>query len=193
MSMFNMLAVCIGLGTSVLLCVVIARSDKRQSPSFASFFIWGGILNAIIAAALYAQGGNYELVGLYTITSFATAIVILYKCGFSWDMSHTKVLVYALGSMVLWYFSGPWWATVASTAAVMFAGIPQLEKINQDPDGQKWWSWACFACANLCSIGAGKEWSVPERLYPTFAFLFSILLVWRIIKKSSHCWLRSMV
>lgn len=190
--MFNILAVSVGLVTSFLLCIAIARGDKGQSPSFASFFIWG-ILNAIIALASYVQVGNYALAGLYTVTSFLTATVIFVKSGSSWNQSDTWVLLCAVGSMVIWYFTGPWWATVASTTAVMLAGIPQLQEINRNPDRQKWWPWASFAIANLCSICAGREWSVPERLYPTCVFLFSALLVREIIRKASHCWLRSMV
>lgn len=190
--MFNVLAVSIGLATSFLLCIAIVRGEKGQSPSFASFFIWG-ILNAIIAFASYVQGGNYVLVTVYTATSFLTAVVILLKSGLSWSTSNTLVFLGAITSMIIWYFSGPWWATVASTTAVMLAGIPQLQEINRNPDNQKWWPWASFGVANLCSIWAGKDWSVPERLYPTCAFLFSVLLVRNIIRKSSHCWLRSMV
>ena len=190
--MFNVLAVSIGIATSFLLCIAIVRGEKGQSPSFASFFIWG-IINGIIASASYVQGGNYVLVSVYTVTSFLTAGVVLLKSGCSWSTSNTKVLLCAVGSMVIWYFSGPWWAMVASTTALMLAGIPQLEKIDQDPDSQKWWPWASFALANFCSIWAKEEWSVPQRLYPTCTFLFSVLLVRNIIRKSSHCWLRSMM
>ncbi len=169
------------LSTTLLLVVMLLKGDTRQN--FATWLMWG-ILDAIVALSIYSRGGNYLLVTLYTVTSLLISACIYYRFGFSWTIYETKVAWLACVCMLVWYLTGSWYAIIASTFAVIIAGDPQVRDIWTDTDNQKAWSWIGFGIANFFGILMGKEWSVAERFYPTCCFLFSVVLVWKILISS---------
>lgn len=187
--MLNIVSLVFGFGTSLLLCLVILKAEGEKK-SFASFLMWG-VLNAIIAFSLYVQAGNWMPVVLYAVTSFLTSICICIKFGMAWRSEDTWIACIALTCMVTRFYVDARYVTIMTTAAVMLVGISQLQDISRNPDLQKSWPWIGFGAAHFCSILAGKEWSVPERLYPTACLLFSLLLILQVHKKSNRTFLNT--
>src|SRR3989344_6235065 len=101
------------------------RSGKAKQ-NLLTWALWG-TLDAVIAATIIVQRGNFLLPIVYTIGSMLTVYFIL-KAGNKtvWTWFETMVVLLTIASMMIWYFSGGKAAAVASTMAMCIAGIPQL-------------------------------------------------------------------
>lgn len=180
MGIFKGLALFFGLGTSVLLWIVILKSGKKQGSSFASFMIWG-VLNSMLATSIWLQGGNYSLVALYALTSFITGVCIVWVQGVRWTPDDTVIAVIAILCMVSCFGRTAYYVTIVSTIATLLGCLPQFRDIRKNPDHQKYWPWIGFGLSHICSIAAGTEWSIPQRFYPTCCLVSTAILIQQII------------
>ena len=162
--------------TYVPFCRQIKNGKTIQN--LPTWVLWT-VLDVIIAASIIANGGNFVLSAVYAIGSGASAFFIFKsKSKFSWTWFETMVAVLVLASMVVWYFSGSKVATVASTLAMVIAGIPQLVDAWKKP-----WEmpplaiYSGYVAASLLSVAGGKSWTVEERLFPVAACVLCLFIV----------------
>ncbi len=151
------------------------RTGKADQNLF-SWVLWC-ILDAIAAATIVAQGGNFLLPMVYTVGSFVTSLFISRSGNkASWTWFETLVASLVLVSMMIWYFSGDKIATIASTLAMLIAGIPQLIDAWKKPQNMPFLVYISYVVANCLSIAGGKNWSIKERFYPVAAGAICFLL-----------------
>jgi len=151
------------------------RSGKAKQ-NLLTWALWG-VLDAVVAATIIVQKGNFLLPVVYTIGSTLTVYFIL-KAGnkAAWTWFETMVASLTIASMVIWYFSGGKVATVASTTAMLIAGIPQLNDAWKKPQDMPFLAYISYSIANCLSTAGGKSWAIEERFYPAGATVFCFLI-----------------
>lgn len=143
--------------------------------NFLTWILWFS-LDVVVTASLVSKKGNLLLAATYTIGSFITVLVIR-KFGDKgrWTRFETMVLALVFLSMAVWCFSGDRMATIASTTAIVIAGIPLLVDTFKEPKKAPLAVYAGYVVASCLSAVGGKNWSVEERLYPVAIGIFSLL------------------
>lgn len=174
MNIYQKVSVAVALSLYLPMGVQILTGAVKQN--LATFFLWGA-LDAVAAAAIYVQGGNYQLPAAYVLGCIITILCILKARTFSWTSYETKVSFMVVFCIVAWALSGPWYATIFSTTGVVVAGLPQLKDSWLDSKKSPLLIYLGFTFANAMSVLGGKGWTVEERLYPTACVALCGLIV----------------
>lgn len=158
------------------------RSGKAKQ-NLLTWALWV-TLDVVVAATIIVQKGTFLLPVTYTIGGSAT-IVLIWKSGNKaiWTWFETMVASLTIISMVIWYFSGGKMATIASTTAMLIAGIPQLIDAWKKPQDMPLLAYFSFFIANGLSTAGGKSWAIEERFYPLSAAIFCFLIAGLAIRK----------
>ncbi|MEK9152401.1 MAG: hypothetical protein AAB692_03475 [Patescibacteria group bacterium] len=153
----------------------ISAGEIKQN--LLTWVLWGA-LDLVAAATIIVQNGSFLLPATYTIGSALTVLFIARtgnKTSWTWFESLVASLVVA--SMALWYASGDKVATIASTTAMLIAGVPQIIDAWKKPHEMPVLVYASYFAANCLSMAGGKSWSVEDRFYPATAAVFCLVLV----------------
>jgi hypothetical protein len=169
------------LGVVIAICMYIPLSVQilsgKAEQNLVSWFLWA-VLDGVAAGSLILQKGNFILPLVYTLGSLIIAIFIFVKSKSAiWTRLEMMVVIMVGICMVIWYFSGSYYATIASSVAACIAGIPVILDSYHNPHKQPLFVYAGYCVANLFSTIAGKEWSVQERFYPFCMSAFTVLVV----------------
>lgn len=173
----NTLAV-LGAAVAVLMYIPLTLSvwNKTLKQNFATYALWG-LLDAVAAASLFAQGGNWALPGVYAVCCVAVLVGILRTRTFSWSWRETITSGFVVVSIFVWCFVSDELATIVSTLGVVAAGFPQLDDFRKDPRGAPVLTYIGFTIANALSMMAGHDWSVQERLYGGACTVLTVVFV----------------
>lgn len=181
MSLLTLMGSIVGFGLQILLCIKISKGKIEQN--FASWILWG-ILEAIVAASIIAQHGNFLLPICYSVGCLIIAIAIAVKSKtISWSWFENMIAGLTIICMIVWGIAGDWFATIFSTIAVVIAGVPLLVDCYKNPWGNPFLIYSGFFVANSLSTAGGNEWSVQERLYPAACTIFTILVLLFVVRK----------
>jgi hypothetical protein len=148
----------------------------------ATFGLWG-LLDGIAASSLFVSRGNWFLPAAYVLGAGLVIAAIVKTKSFIWTKVETFTALLVIISIMVWWLSGPVMATVASTAAVVIAGLPQIWDIWRKPEESTLWVWAAYSLVNVLSTYAGKDWSISERLYPGACAVLTIVMVVLTVRK----------
>ncbi len=166
------------------ICIGILVMSSKTKQSFASWMLWAAI-DTISAAAIICRDGNFELPVIYSIGSTAIAVALLIKKECGWRKFDSYVTVLVITCIIVWLGVGSTAAIIASSAAMVIAGLPMLRDAYESPFDMPVTVYTLATVGNLCGAIAGKDWSIEERLYPLLAFLYTLALVitisWRRI------------
>src|SRR3989344_6140324 len=146
--------------------------------NLATWILWT-MLDCIIAASIIFQDGNFLLSVMYAIGSAITVLCIV-RSGvtYQWSWLDTLTASLVLGSMLIWYFSGDAkTATVASTGAIVIAGIPQLSDAWKNPRDMPILVFWGYLIANCLSAAGGASWGIEARIFPTVMAMFSAAMI----------------
>lgn len=175
MNLWLILGVIIGICMYIPLSVQILSGKVEQN--LVSWFLWF-VLDGVAAGSLILQKGNYMLPLVYALGSLIIAIFIFAKSGNAvWTRLEVMVVILVAICMIIWYFSGSYYATIASALAACIAGIPLILDSYHNPHKQPLFVYVGYCFANFFSTIAGKEWSVQERFYPFCMSAFTVLVV----------------
>ena len=141
-------------------------------------------LDASVAATIIVQGGNFFLPVVYTIGGLIS-VFLIWKFGnkATWTWFETIISSLSIVSMVIWYLSGSKVATIASTTAMLIAGIPQLIDAWKKPQDMPILAYSSYFIANCLSTAGGKSWVIEERFYPASAAIFCFLIAALALRK----------
>lgn len=170
----------IGIGLQILLSVQIFTGKVKQN--FASWILWA-TLEIIVAASIISQHGNFLLPASYSLGCMIIALSIIKSKNISWTWFETFIACLAIACMIVWSISNARIATIASTSAVLIAGIPLLIDCYKNPWDNPFFIYSSFLIANALATAGGKNWSVEERLYPASCTGFTILVVIFLARK----------
>ena len=164
---------------ALLMYVPLITGVIRTNGAGQSFAMWGlwAVLDTIITISLIVQGGNFWLTAGFAAGSVVLSFLLLAKGRFAWGRLETGVLLLVLGCLVIWIFSGPKIATVATTAAILIAGLPGLIELWRNPQPSVARVWVGFTVANVLAFVGGAGWSIEERFAPGCFSVWTIVLV----------------
>jgi hypothetical protein len=156
--------------------IVSAVRDKGVGHSFAMWALWA-VLDCTVTISLVVQRGNFWLTAGFAAGSVVLALLLLAQGRFAWGRLETAILLLVLVCLGVWKFSGPKLATVATTLAILVAGVPGMVALWRNPQPAIARIWAGFAVANLLGFFGGTDWSVEERFAPGLFALQTLVLV----------------
>lgn len=155
--------------------VVRILKDGGKGQSFAMWALWA-VLDSTMTISLIVQGGNYLLTAGFSIGSIILALILLAKRRAVWSWFETLILASVVICLGVWKVSGPKMATVATTAAILIAGIPGAVELWRHPEAAVGRIWAGYAVANLLALFGGRSWTIEERLAPAVFTLQTLLM-----------------
>jgi hypothetical protein len=158
----QLLAGIVGFCAYIPLTVGILRNKVRQS--FAAFFLWGLLDSIAMISAILVQG-NFWLAASNVAGAFTIAALLLLKKQYEWSRTETLTCVMVAACLVIWYNAGHTVALVASSVAVVIAGIPQMAHTRRSPRDTPVGVYGIWMVANVLSLVAGKHWTIDERFY----------------------------
>jgi len=166
----------IGFCAYIPLTIGILRNTARQS--FAAFFLWG-LLDTIAMVSSILQHGNFWLAASNVVGAFSIAALLLYKRQFEWSVTETTTSVLVIACLLIWYSAGNTSAIIASSIAVVIAGIPQIAHTRKNPQDTPMSVYMIWVTANTLSLFAGRAWTIDERFYAVCGLVlcFGILAV----------------
>jgi hypothetical protein len=138
---------------------------RKVTQNLASFLLWG-MLDAVAAASIIFQKGNWYLPAAYVLGCIAVVTSLVIVKTWAWTNFETFVSFLVVICLIGWAISGPRLATILSTTGVVLAGIPQLIDTYKKPDEQPLLSYFGFTIANTLGVLGGAAWTIEERLYP---------------------------
>ena len=170
----QLIAGIIGLCAYVPMTIGILRETTRQS--FAAFFLWG-LLDTIAMVSALWQEGNFWLAASNVAGTFVITVLLLYKRQFEWSITETITSLLVVVCLIVWYSAGNKGAIVASSLAVVIAGIPQMAHTMRQPEHTPVPVYLMWTTANIISFAAGRDWSIEERFYAFCAMLLCLAIL----------------
>jgi hypothetical protein len=158
----QLIAGLIGFCAYIPLTFGILRETTRQS--FATFLLWG-MLDTVAMLGAILQDGNYWLAASNVAGTFFIAGLLLYKRQFEWSITETITCLMVVVCLVVWYTAGNTGAIVASSLAVVIAGVPQMAHTMRQPEHTPVPVYLMWLTANIVSLASGRDWSIQERFY----------------------------
>jgi hypothetical protein len=171
--------------------VLRALKDGGKGQSFAMWALWA-VLDTTMTISLIVQGGNYLLTAGFSIGSIVLAVILLTKGHATWSRFESLILILVVICLAVWKVSGPKMATVATTAAILIAGVPGAIELWRHPEPAMGRLWGGYAVANALALCGGHSWTIEERLAPAvFTFQTVCMLAighrTRFVNSSSTC------
>jgi len=153
---------------ALLMIVPLVASAIRQNGAGQSLAMWAlwALLDTTVTVSLIAQGGNFWLTAGFTLGSLVLAGVLLVKGRFFWSWVESLIAALVVVCLVIWKLSGPQVATVATTVAIVIAGVPGMIELWRSPQRAQALVWAGYTAANLLALVGGTAWSLEERFAP---------------------------
>ena len=170
----QLMAGIVGLCAYIPLTIGILKDTARQS--FAAFFLWG-MLDTIAMVSAVLQAGNYWLAASNVVGAFGIAALLLYKRQFEWTITETITSLLVIVCLVIWYRAGNTVAIVASSLAVVIAGIPQMVHTRRQPEQTPIGAYLVWLSANILSFVSGRAWTIDERLYAFCAVILCVAIL----------------
>ncbi len=161
----------------------ILRNQIEQS--CATWMLWVS-LDVIAVISIVLQHGNYLLLVVYSLCGSVVIAALIYKKLFKWTRFETFVLALVIICLVVWYLSGPRWATIAVTFAGAISAFPQIRDSWKKPDMMTGHIYLGYAMANGLSCLGGKAWTVEDRLYQSMATILCLIIMGIAYRKQEH-------
>lgn len=167
-----------GVALALLMYYLFLRDVLRGvlKQSLATWGLWG-VLDLITTISIIQEGGNWLILAVYTAGSLVLCFSLAYKKQFAWTWFESFTVLLVGVCLLAWYFLGPKATTIAGTASVALATLPQLKDSWLKPDrdsAQLWTGW--FVVNTLFFLG-GASWEVKEVLYPIVCMGLCLSLV----------------
>jgi hypothetical protein len=156
--------------------IISAVRDNGAGQSFAMWALWA-VLDTTVTLSLLVQRGNFWLTAGFAAGSIVLALLLLVKGRFAWGWLETVILLLVLVCLVIWKFSGPKVATVATTIAIGIAGVPGLIELWRHPQPAIARIWAGYTVANVLGFLGGTSWTIEERFAPGVFAVQTLALV----------------
>ena len=158
----QLIAGIVGFCAYIPLTIGILRNTARQS--FAAFLLWGLLDSIAMVSAMLVQG-NFWLAASNVAGTFSVAALLLLKRQYEWSRTETLTCVMVAACLIIWYNAGHTVALMASSVAVVIAGIPQMAHTWRSPRDTPIGVYGIWMASNILSLVAGKDWTIDERFY----------------------------
>lgn len=170
----QLIAGIIGFAAYIPLTIGILKNRTRQS--FAAFLLWG-LLDTIAMISAIWQDGNFWLAASNVAGAFSIAALLLMKRQFEWSKIESITCLLVIVCLAVWYRAGNTGAIVASSVAVVIAGLPQMAHTRREPGETPVKIYLIWLTANILSFIAGKAWTVDERFYAACGIVLCVSII----------------
>ena len=176
----------LGVGIAILLYWKLINDILRGAvqQSLATWGLWG-LLDAITLLSIVLQDGNWVVLSFYVLGSFVISGVLLYKWQFEWTWLETLILSLVAGCLIIWYWQGAWFTTIAGTTSMSIATVPQIKNSWDNPNRKTLIIWIGFIIVNLFYFLQGTGWEVKEVLFPIASIGLCLILIFANLRKQS--------
>ncbi len=171
---FALASAVLALALYVPATINIWRGTLKQS--LATFVLWG-ILDGINAVSTFLADGNYLLPAAYTFGCTWVIVAIIKARIFAWSSFETICTGLVVVCMIAWALLGNEAAIVASTIAVIIAGLPQLRLTIEEPESAAPLLYLGFVAANGLGVLAGTDWSIEQRFYTGACLVYTFVVL----------------
>jgi hypothetical protein len=168
---------------TIPLCVQILRKKAEQNP--LTILLWS-TLDGIAAGSIYLEGGNYLQAICLSVSGLIVVYCILKTTGIrklGWEKTDTLTTLLVVFCVTVWVYSGSLYAALASSCAIVLAGIPQVIDTKEKPDTTPTMIYIGYTASNLLAVFGGKDFSVVEVGYQLAAFITCIIVTYFSIRK----------
>ncbi len=181
MNILRILGAACALLSYIPLWVYLPSGKVKQN--LLTWILWGS-LEVITTGAIIAQNGNFLLPASYLLGSVVT-ICLIFRAqkGFRWTRFESLITALVVICVIIWYTAGSKVATIAATFAALAAGTPQLIDVWRRPKEMPLLTALLYLSANSLSSAGGKDWSIPERFYPTCAAFYSVTTIIFVLRR----------
>lgn len=183
MSILEIVTVITGLVPYALLVIGILKGTVKQS--FATWILWLA-LDGIVLRGIIVQHGSPILFSVFTFGTLIVTIVLIVKKQFAWGKFESFVAFLVGVCIAIYLTSGAYMATIATTAALSIAGIPQVIDTYKNPHQTSTTAYLLFTISSLLAIIGADAWTVPDRLPQTNSFGFCIIIMLLSLKKKNN-------
>lgn len=180
MKMIDYAIVATGLVPYLLLVRGIASGKVRQS--FATWMLWL-VLDIIVLTSLLAQKASPVLFGIFTAGTLAVTLMLLVKKQFAWKPFDSLIAVLVAICIIVFCVAGPYMATIATTAALGIASIPQVTHTYRDPHSTPTAEYLLFTLSSVLAVISAPAWTVQDRLPQMNSALFCATIVVLTLRK----------
>jgi hypothetical protein len=166
--------------TTIAFAVTLLMRDIPQN--IASWTTWT-VLDILVVASTVAAGNKRPWLQICMTVADSLIVFIIIKKGiWHWDAVETISTCGATLALYFWWKFGPKSAVVATTIAVVIAGIPTVHDAWLKPALASWWMWAGTSVACLLSTVGAKAWTIEDRLFPIVCLIFNLIMFILVIR-----------
>lgn len=135
----------------IILLLRDTGEDGEPKVSFTSFSLFC-MLDLLMFISALGEDGAWFLPAIFTLGTFAVSTVLLYRrlIRFSWLDPVIFVLVVVCAAIYL--TAGSYWSLRASLAAIALAGIPQIKRTWDTPQGRFGYIWLAFFASSAFTL-----------------------------------------
>jgi len=180
MKIIEIFTVITGILPYVLLVIGITNGKVKQS--FATWMLWL-VLDIIVLCGIIAQDGNSLLFFVFTLGTIVVTAVLVFKRQFSWGRFETFVTALVAICITVFLMGGPYIATIATTAALNIAGIPQLIATYKDPKTASAKAYFLFMTSSLLSVMGTEAWTVQDKLPQMSSAIYCLIVFLLALRK----------
>jgi hypothetical protein len=175
------LSVSLAIALYIPLLIGIWKDGLKQS--FATWLLWVALDTIALLSILAQDGENYKVLVSYVRGGVLVTISLMCKKQTTWTRRDTAVVLLVIDCLVVWYQSGPKWATVASTIAVCISGIPQIVESNSERDRKTGIIYSGYVVVNTLYFLSGEKWSIEDKFYPAMMIPLCATIAWVSFRK----------
>lgn len=166
--------------TIIAFAVYLATNNVSQN--IASWIMWT-ILDTLILLSSLAAGNKKPWLAIgFTFGASLVTIIILTKGMWHWGTVETISAIGAGIATICWLKLGPRSAIIASTIAMIVAGIPSIHDAWVQPNPVSWWLWGGVAFSCVLSCYGAKSWTIEERFLPCTSFFFNATMTFLVLR-----------
>jgi hypothetical protein len=145
----------------IIFTVSIVKFNAKQNG--ASYVLWT-VLDSIMLACVYFQHKNITLYSTITIGTAMVMLTLLIKKQFEYKLFEFFITILIGICLFVFFKSGLYFATIATTVAVNLAAIPQIIDTWKKPKETPTIGYLLLATSGVLSAIKADAWTVPDRL-----------------------------
>jgi len=152
----------------LLMYAPLIRHALRHNGAGQSFAMWAlwAVLDTTLTLSIVVQHGNYLLPAGFAVGSMILSLILFAKGRFLWGRFEYTITALVIVCLCVWALSGSQMATIASSLAIVIAGLPAVVELWRNPQRGIAHVWLGYAAANLLALFGGSDWSIEERFAP---------------------------
>jgi len=160
--------------------VMLTVEDVPQN--IVTWILWF-LLDVVVMLSIIASGNKRPWLAMsFVFGAFSVSLILISKGMWKWGLVETLAVSGCVFSLIVWKAIGPKAAIIASTMAMLIAGLPATYDAWMFPNPASWWLWTGVAFGGLLNIFGAKGWTIQDSFLPIGSFLYNILMTVLVLR-----------